>query len=474
MKNMKKLGTAILSAGVLLSAMPVLPVYAAETAEPVQMTATIKLNDTSATAEGKNVKIDGTKITISASGSYEFSGKLSDGQIIVNVEDTTLDSETVKLFFNGVDITGLTAAPVYVINAKNTSINLMDDTENILTDGENYGEDTTAVIYAKDDITIKSGGTTGNGKLKIVANYQYGIHCNDDVKITGGDIDIKAKSSDGLRGKTSVEIKGGKLDINADGDGVKSTKGYVIISGGDTEIKAGKDAVQGETDVTDSKSGTVHKGVEISGGSLKANGDRALTNSGGEVLITGGTVFATATKDELKEGQTEADLKDNTMKISKDSTQPILMFNTKVQQAKDQRVELKPVGGDTAVFSKNPNKKFDYVLISSPELKVGSKYELYVNNAKTEAGEITIAEGFTTLTDVVCAVVEDPTEFDPMDMNGDGSVDVSDAVLMARFYAEDSTVKLRDGALAHMDVNGDGQYNSLDVTFILKRIAKLA
>ena len=75
----------MLSTGILLSAMPLLPVCAEDAAagDAVEMTARITLSETSATAEGKNVKIDGTKITISASGSYEFSGKLNDGQIIL-------------------------------------------------------------------------------------------------------------------------------------------------------------------------------------------------------------------------------------------------------------------------------------------------------------------------------------------------------------------------------------------------------
>lgn len=470
MKNIKKIGAVMLSTGILLSAMPLFPVCAEDAATAEAMTATITLSETSATATGSNVKIEGTKITISASGSYEFTGKLNDGQIVVNVEDTTLDKETVKLFFNNVDITGLTAAPVYVVNAKNTSINLMDGTVNTLTDGEKYGTDTTAVIYAKDDLTIKSGGTEGTGKLKIVANYQQGIHCSNDLKITGGDIDVKAELADGVRGKESVEIKGGMLDINAGGDGVKSTKGYVLISGGDTEIKAGNDAVQGEANVTDSKTNEVHKGISITGGSLKANGDRALTNVAGEAEITGGVVFATATKDTVKEGQTEQ--KDNTIKVSA-SAQPILMFNTTEQQVKDQRVELKNAGADTVVFSKNPNKKYDYVLISSPELKAGSKYDLYIGGVKTEPAEIAIGEGITTVKDIVSKVEVAVPEIDPLDINADGFVDVSDAVMLARFLAEDKTVKLADGAINRVDTNGDGKNNGDDVITILRHIAHL-
>ena len=465
MKQIRNMSAMILSAGVLLSAMPILPVYAEEAAAPVEetveMTATVKLNDTAATAEGKNVTIDGTKITISASGAYEFSGKLSDGQIIVNIADTTADAGTVKLYFNGVNITGKTAAAVYVVNAKNTSINLMDGTENFLYDGETYTEDTNAVIYSKDDITIKSGGTEGTGKLRIEAAHQHGLHSNDDVKITGGDIKVKTDAADGIRGKKSVEIKGGKLDVNANGDGVKSTKGEVLISGGDTEIKAGNDAVQGETK------------VDISGGDLKANGDRGITNVAGGVNITGGTVFATATKDVLSDGQTEADLKDNSIKVAETSTQPVLLINTKEQLAKEQRIELKAAGADTAVFSKNPNKKFDYILISSPELKAGSKYDLYIGGYKTNPSEITVGAAITKVADVVSTVPAVVTDGDPLDVNCDDVVDVSDAVLLARFVAEDPDAVISAKGKERADTNGDGSVNGDDVIVILRRIAHL-
>lgn len=59
------------------------------------------------------------------------------------------------------------------------------------------------------------------------------------------------------------------------------------------------------------------------------------------------------------------------------------------------------------------------------------------------------------------------------DMNQDGTVDVSDAVLLARFAAEDKTVRIPQTALAGADLNGDGDVTPLDVTAILRYIAKL-
>lgn len=467
MKQTRKMRAAILSAGILLGAMPVMPVFAEETDspadEPVVMNATITLNGDSAAAEGDNVKVEGSKITVSASGAYAFSGTLTNGQIIVNVPDTAADAGTVKLFFNGVNITGLTEAPVYVINAKKTSINLADGTENILSDGETY-TDTNAVIYAKDDLTIKSGGTAGDGKLKIQATYQQGIQCNNDLKITGGEIKIKTEAADALRGKDSVEIKGGKLDINAGGDGVKSTKGSVTISGGDTEIKAANDAVQGETEVS------------ILGGSLKANGDRGLTNAnadGSGVLIgTAATVLATATDQQavLKTVTDAAEPEKNSA--------PALLFKTSEELLKDQRIEVKETGSETAVFSKNPNKKFSYGVIASPELAAGKSYDLYIGGAAAEKGTFTlkaVADGFTTLEGVVCKAAPPEAEKTErnLDINNDGDVDVSDAVMLSRFIAEDPEVTMDSIAISRSDTNGDGQTASDDVMVILRKIAHL-
>ncbi|HAM68137.1 MAG TPA: hypothetical protein DCP68_00760 [Ruminococcus sp.] len=450
MKQTKKATALLLSLSMILAAMPAAGVSAADgTADA--MTATITLNETAAEATGSNVTVEGSKITISASGSYAFSGKLTDGQIIVNVADEVADPGTVKLFFNGVDIKGVTAPPVYVMNAENTSINLADGTENVLSDGGAYAADTNAVIYAKDDITIK-GGEAGTGKLTVNAVYQHALHCNNDVKITGGNITIKTDDGDGkttgagdaIRGKTSVEIKGGKLDINSGGDGVKSTKGSVLISGGDIEIKASNDAVQGET------------AVEISGGTLKANGDRGLTNAstaaGNAVKITGGSILATATDAQM---------------IAANNTQPVLLISLTEEQVKDQRIELFAEGEEIAAFSRNPSKKFDYILISDPALTAGTVYTLKIAGFVPSVNRIKLTDSVTKVEGVSMAARE-------MDINEDNEVDVIDAVLLARFVVEDPDVVLSAVGLSRADTNGDGIKDTEDITRILKHIAHMA
>ncbi len=126
-----------------------------------------------------------------------------------------------------------------------------------------------AVIEAKDDITVK-GGTVGDGILNITANTQDGLVCNNDIKFTGGTVNITTLNAtdktDAVKGKTSVTVKDSAiLNIDAEGDGLKSSQGSVNILGGTMEIKAGNDTVQGVD-------------INISGGTLLGGGDRGLTS----------------------------------------------------------------------------------------------------------------------------------------------------------------------------------------------------
>jgi len=435
MKMVRRLTSCAAGSCIMLmsSVLPAGSVFAVTDSDgsEIEMTAVITLNGTTAEATGDHVTVAGNKITISASGQYELSGTLEDGQIIVNVPDLTADPGTVKLYFNGVSITGVSDAAVFVENAENTSINLVEGTENFLYDGQTYSA-TTAVVYAKDDLTIK-----GEGKLRIEAAYQQGLHCNNDVKITGGTIKVKTEAADAIRGKKSVEVKGGNIDINSGGDGIKSTKGDVTISGGAIEIKASNDAVQGETS------------LKITGGTLKANGDRSLTYAAGPVIITGGTILATATDNQI---------------ASIDSTQKVVTFQTTAEQVKDQSIALSD--GSTNVFEMIPDKKFDYVMISSPDLSADTEYTLSVGGK--DCAVITLSDTLTALEPVT---VPDDTIVYNYDIDCNGAEDVRDAVCLARIIAEDTTLEADDEMLARSDVNQDEYFNLHDLTILLQFLA---
>ena len=211
----------------------------------------IELNGTGATLKGSGATVVESKITITAAGVYVISGKLDNGQIIVDVKD----DEIVKLVLNGAEINCLSNAPIYVMSADKTIISLQEGTENIVTDGAKYVfadasiDEPNAAIYSKDDITIN-----GTGKLTVNGNYNNGITSKDDLKITGGNINIYS-TDDGLMGKDIVAVKDGTIVVEAGGDGIKSTndadtsKGSVAIEGGNFNIKSGADGIQANTSV---------------------------------------------------------------------------------------------------------------------------------------------------------------------------------------------------------------------------------
>ncbi|WP_052130062.1 carbohydrate-binding domain-containing protein [Ureibacillus sinduriensis] len=210
----------------------------------------IKLEGDSASFDGNGgVTIDGSTITIRTSGVYEISGKLNDGQIIVNAED----EGTVRLILNGVEIISSTSSPIYVEKAKKTVVSLEEGTTNSLSDGENYvyenseDDEPNAALFSKDDLTIN-----GDGILVVNGNYNNGIASKDDLRITSGTIQIDAKD-DGLMGRDLVAVQDGKITITAGGDGIKSTndkdtsKAIIAIEGGSFDIKSANDGIQAET-----------------------------------------------------------------------------------------------------------------------------------------------------------------------------------------------------------------------------------
>ncbi|MEK6263840.1 MAG: carbohydrate-binding domain-containing protein, partial [Clostridium sp.] len=158
----------------------------------------IKLNDTGATLEGTGATVVDSKITITTAGIYVISGKLNDGQIIVDIED----KGTVKLVLNGAEVNCSNSSPLYIKSAKKTIISLEAGTENIISDGKKYvsTDDRNAAIFSQDDLTIN-----GTGNLTVRGNYNDGITSKDDLKITGGNITIYS-TDDGLVGKDLVAV----------------------------------------------------------------------------------------------------------------------------------------------------------------------------------------------------------------------------------------------------------------------------
>ena len=368
----------------------------------ITVEANIKLNGNSITSDSEFAKAQGSVLTITHSGTYNISGKLDDGQIIINIPDENADPGTVKLIFGGVQITGKNAPAILVQNADKTSLTVADGTENTITDGEAaYSGDylDTAVIEAKDDFTIK-GGDAGTGKLTVTVNTQTAIVCNNDLKFTGGDITIETLNAtdknDAIKGRTSVTVKGGKLTINAEGDGLKSSKGSVLIEGGEVNIKSGKDAIQAETELT------------IGGGKVIACGDKGLTCPGA-IGIYSCELLATAT--------------DNQCETLVATDAPTLILNYTKEWAKNNPITLVDGSGNT-VFEANNLKKFKYAIVASDKMDIETQYKLYTGGIR-----VNHAEGDTF-----------KAEFGAQNMTYNDVNNTDDAELLYKNFFDQSTI----------------------------------
>ena len=202
----------------------------------------VTLSDDGITGETDGVAINGQTVTITAEGTYIFSGTLSEGQIVVDA-----DKAKVQIVFDNVDITCASSAAVYVKNAEKVFVTLAEGSQNTLRNTDEYvaidDNNIDAVIFAKSDLTLN-----GTGSLTIVSAEGHGIVSKDDLKITGGTYDITA-AGHALSGKDSVRIADGTFILTAEKDGIHAEnaddeeKGYIYIADGDFTITSDGDGM---------------------------------------------------------------------------------------------------------------------------------------------------------------------------------------------------------------------------------------
>lgn len=255
------------------------------------------------------VSISGSTLTVNAPGTYKLSGELTNGRIIID----TLNKGDVFLVLAGVNIHCNNSSPIYCKQAKNLYIVLEKDTENRVSDGNNYIfepglDEPDATVFSKDDLFIM-----GQGSLIVDANYRDGITGKDDVNIESGNITVDSVNH-GIKGKDSLEIKGGNVNINALGDGLKATQdndatlGFVEIRGGNVAVVAGDEGIQAYTQVI------------ISGGNINiksaddgVKSEQLISVSGGVLTVnTSDSAFSSA----KVEGSAEANVTVNGNKYS--------------------------------------------------------------------------------------------------------------------------------------------------------------
>ena len=360
---------------------------------PVSDAIAIHLSASGITVEGDTkgvTAVSGKAVTISASGNYTVDGSITDGQILVNIPDTTADSDAVSLYLQDVTMTSSNGAPC-ILGQSAKKLKLTCSGENTLTDtAAEANADTSGVIYGDCDITVTKNST---GTLNITSSMNTAIRSKDDIKLNGGAVVINTdvddtSDADAIRANNTLEVDGASVSITSSADGLKSSKEDVSILSGKVSIKVGNDAVQAAT------------ALNISGGTVIASGDRGFTlDENGTLAITGGDVLATATDYAFGMDSSGAAVTVDTSGC----TQGVVQLDYAAEWKKSNAVTLKK-GSDT-VFEMTPNKKYTYVLASGAKLSGTDSYTLYtggtqMNHSGSDNGTFAMTGTLTKFTDV--------------------------------------------------------------------------
>ncbi|MCR5537661.1 MAG: carbohydrate-binding domain-containing protein [Lachnospiraceae bacterium] len=404
---------------------------------------TITLADGASSADGSGVSIDGDTVTITAEGTYLITGSLSEGQIIIDVEDT----EKVQLVLDGVSITNESDAAVYVLNADKVFLTTAEGSTNTLTvtgefpEEDEYGNSVDAAVFSKDDLCVN-----GSGTLTVVCETGHGIVSKNDLKVCGGTLNISCAKK-GLTGDDSVRIADGMITIDSGTDGIhvenddETVDAYFYMSGGTVSINAGDDGIDaagsltidgGTIDITECQEGIEGLTIVINDGDISIvsadDGINASDGSGGEAMgmmsggsssacmtINGGSIYINSSGDGLDsngnlyvnggtvliDGATVAneggiDIGDGaegvitggTVIVASTSGMPENFGANSTQgsilytfsdQSAGTVVTLTDSSGNV-IAEYTPSKTFGAIVISTPEIQVGETYTLTVGS----------------------------------------------------------------------------------------------
>lgn len=304
---MKKKLLAALLASALAAGMLPTSACAVSSAYTSSNATLISFTDSTVTADGKysGYEIEGTDVSITAAGTYVFSGDCDDGSITVKKGVTG-----VTLVLNGLTLTNADSAAITLNKTAEAALIAAAGSENTVADTAGANDENAAV-------KVKSGASlslSGTGTLTACGNAKNGIKGASDAVITVDELTLNIEAADdGLSCDDELTIKGGRVNITAGGDAVKASPdtddtenpdttslGRVTISGGTLTLDAAADGIQADGDLTIS-GGTF--AVTANGGHTTALSDEDASckglKAGKTLTVLGGTFTVDSADDAL-------------------------------------------------------------------------------------------------------------------------------------------------------------------------------
>ena len=295
-----------------------------------------------------------TVVHINAPGTYVLTGKLSAGQIAVDLGEDAKDdpAAVVTLILDGADITCSVAPAVIFYNVYECG-----DTEN-----PTATVDTSAaganVILAEGSENRVNGSHVAKiykpGTEKKLHKYDGAFYSRMSMNVGGeGSLHITA-DNEGLDSELHLTINSGSITIESGNDGINTNEDGVSV----TTVNGGKLTITvtgqtGEGDGIDSNGWLVINGGSVYAYACSFSGDSGIDSDMG-IRINGGTVAATG----------------NMLDRIDDGSQTHAVF-TFAQNQTGGIYTLKDASGTAVLECQAPNG-FQNLIFSSPELTEGT------------------------------------------------------------------------------------------------------
>ena len=233
-------------------------------------------------------------------------------------------------------------------------------------------EDGSLVLDASGDALRADGALTMRGGALSITCGSDGLRAGGDVAVSGGVIWVD-ECETGLSG-ANVSVENAEVSIVSADAGISalSERGgdASVLEGAKLTIAAGGDGIAAGADVYLAGGGT---SICCSGRS------GAPLNATGEVFADGGTLIAVGGSDESA--------------IAEDSAQAVLRARFNGTLREGVRVVVEDENGQAA-FSFEPEADFSRLLLTSPALKQGAAYTLYVEGEALGMATVDGAETF--------------------------------------------------------------------------------
>ena len=343
-----------------------------------------------------------TVVHITRAGDYVISGKLSKGQIAVDLGDEAKENPdaVVTLTLNNADVTCEVAPALIFYNVyecgttdekkatkdvdtskAGANIIIADDSEN------NINGSYVAKIYEPDSVVFNEDQTEVEDAEKL-HKYDGAFYSKMSMNISGGEkgngkLNITAEN-EGLDSELHLTINSGNINIVSGNDGINTNEDNIsvtTVNGGALNILA--DGGTGEGDGIDSNGWLVINGGNVFAQGCGVSGDAGIDSDKG-IHINGGTVFATG----------------NMLDHISESKQNYAVFN--FEKAQEKGTYTLKNSDDVIIFENAVENSFSYLVVSSPQLKAGD-YKLFIGDKQLEGavgqggigGGATPPEGFS-------------------------------------------------------------------------------